>query len=98
MPLLCCPLGVLIEDLRSRLPVEYLLQNSTHADPGLSRFRGKKGLAAAFLWCLVTRFDAWLHLVCSCGDLSSESSFDLRILKYFDLLDNLEIKLSLYPG
>ena len=94
MPLFCCSL-IFIGDLRSRVPVEHLLQNSTHGPPGLTRFHGKKRLVAAFLWRLVARFGTWLLLVRPSGDLFSESSVDLRILKYVDLLDNLEIKLSL---
>ena len=72
MPLLCYSSGVFIRDLRSRVPVECLLQNATHVAPGLPRFRGKKGLAAVILWRLVTRFGAWLHLIRLCGDLSSD--------------------------
>ena len=43
-------------------------------------------------------FCAWLHLIRPSGDISSESSFELRILKYFAFLDNLGNKLSINPN
>ena len=95
MPLLCCSSRVLMRDLRSKVPVQHLPKISTYAAPGWPLFRGLKGEAATLWWSLVTRFGAWLHLVRLCRDLSSKSLFDPRILKYFDLGDQVISKFGL---
>jgi len=77
MPPLFGSTSLFIGEIDGRVPVEYIYPTANRDSsrkPCLSGFLEENAIK---LGALVMRFGLWLHLVCPCGDISSESSFDL---------------------